>query len=235
MIRKGNRYRVVADGAIATAHYHKIKDFTEQEHEIPLTTLATLASLFVKHQVHNHFGISLLHRHQDTNIGSVMVHSKLQILDQEVDICQAKTFDSRLFHACSYFLDEDMGFLPYEYSTEDHGASAECLFLDELACFLLENKLQTVLALCCASKSISPWFEYSIPDNSGTIAVQNPLQVQLDLVEAEWNFHPLKDTITITTVKRCDKVASGAHTRPDDSIIALFKEAVRSCGSPSVF
>jgi len=74
-----------SDVARAAQPYSNIPRLEAQEHDVDKAILKALSLLFVKHRVQHQWGISLLHRRQDTTPDTIMAHDKLFANSHEVD------------------------------------------------------------------------------------------------------------------------------------------------------
>lgn len=213
------------DFALAAAHYNNITLFEHQHHAIGAGLLEALATLFIKYEAHIHFGITLLHRHQDISSNELMVHSNAFVREIEIDLCKPEPLGLRALTACQFFLSDQHGYLPFEYLVGDTPyAEPSDDFLEQLAMFLVDNQLERVLGLSRITSSGDTWFEFTLAGGRGTVATQAIEIPTLDRVATEWAFLPLGNQIVIRETKACDKHPSGGHTRPTEPLSELMLE-----------
>ena len=208
--------QLIMDASQAVPEYNIIRTFDEQEQEIRPAVLEALGKLFVEHEAHTHFGIFLLHRHQDLACDRVMVYSECFVDGVVMVRCQEEARGKRSVHACSFFLHKRHEFIPFEYSADlaaEHLPTLGNTFLDELAAYLVDNHLNQTLGLCRTSNSSRTWYEYLLPLGTGKIANQLAPERCGTHVTTEWAFEETDGAIGVKEVKACEKAASGAHTR----------------------
>ncbi|KPM41997.1 hypothetical protein AK830_g4581 [Neonectria ditissima] len=126
----------------------------EDQPEISDTTLKNLGELFVRHDVHEIFGIHLLHAHFHVPEGNVLYGIQAQVSGNSescwtkpvpVDELAAKPMHGHVFH-----LQPNGAFVPYEFQEGEvpyNAVQAPKAFFRELAEFLHFNNLAGLVAL----------------------------------------------------------------------------------------
>ncbi|KAK5163029.1 uncharacterized protein LTR77_010963 [Saxophila tyrrhenica] len=154
-------------------YYNAIAHIDQQHTSTSPDLLRRLAEVFVRHSVHDNFGVFLLHRHGSVAPDSVMVHTRD---DPDTDVCVEEKLGMRAISPCSFLSNTRDEFLPFEYETPPRAAVA-CLpsaaFLVELGNFLWDQQLQNVFGLCTVSPLESPWIEKVVGEKGDTVATRS--------------------------------------------------------------
>lgn len=215
----------------AAACFNRLPLFEHQQQHIPSPTLDSLAAIFIEHDVQEHFGICLLHRHCETEPDWVMTHS---IAADGDDLCLPEPLERRRhlgpIRPCSYFYSDAHGyFLPFEFESIRAGAAPAAAetavseeFLSDLASFLCAHSLQKILGLSRVSPLDRPWIEHPNPHGPGTIAVQCHRELHpTDGIPTEWTFLLHGGRLQIRTLKACKSTPSGVHEPKDTFTSAI--------------
>ena len=200
--------------------FNGIKSFEEQDQILKDEDLQAIAEVYVRNQMHNEYGVGLLHRHTILPEGSVMVHRNL---GGNVDICEAGRLDSldrsRLI-ANSLFLNADGKFQAFEYDIEvSRGARAilHSEFLSQLRDMLVDRGLAGSIAIIPSPALEGDSVEYLLPGERGMIRVPRHQIRDEDLdrgnsVVTGWSFHRNEDgSVECKANKKCDTQPSGLH------------------------
>lgn len=149
--------------------YNRIATIEEQdlrwERLVTEDDLRRLGGVFYDTDSMRHFGLALLHRHNDIPASHAMVHS--YGLDGQ-DSCQAEKIGMRSIYPCSYHLHEER-FVPFEYSTDPQPVPSPAL-VDGVRRSLKDCGLEHVLAISCISFPRQFWVEEVQRDGTGTVA-----------------------------------------------------------------
>lgn len=205
------------------SYYNSVATFDEQDHTPRHADLESLAKLFIKHGAHAHFGISLLHRHELLAHGTVMVQSSATFEDTLLTRCQAEPWGRQPLLPCTFLFHEQHGFLPLEYTIPtpaEYSLIMDGAFLDELANFLVHNKLQRVFGLARRSTPGLFWAEYALGSGAGTIAISTNFTQSESHVVTEWAFEERGDEAVVYETKTCEKDSSAAHSRPSHALLS---------------
>lgn len=196
-------------------YYNAIAHIDRQRRSASPVALQRLAELFVRHGVHNCFGISLLHRHRSIALGSVIVHTRD---GPDTDICVEEELGLREISPCLFLSHTRDEFLPVEYEAPSR-TPAEYLpsiaFLLELGSFLWDQELQEVFGLCRVSSLEDPWIEKLLGDEGNTIATRSQRSISvLDGTITQWAFLcDQRGDVSIKSVRACKETESGGHVR----------------------
>lgn len=161
--------------------------------------LEGLGALLVSHGVHNHLGISLLHRHYVLKDDAVMVHDGLRCSP----VAPAATPSS--LGGASFFL-HDGSFQAFEYEQEDEEADIPSAFLEDLARYLVANGLEKNIALSKLGDPDAPLLtEYC----EGESHVCEVAEGEMSAEEATmWKFLPLGGFVVPKVMQTCHRTAS---------------------------
>lgn len=199
--------------------YNGIAHIDQQLRPASSSALQNLAELFVRHDVHNHFGVSLLHRHRALARNSIMVHTRP---DPDTDICTMEELGRQDIRPCAFLSQTPDNFLPFEYALSLTQAEAEHLpgkhFLTELGNFLWDKHLQNVFGLCRASPAGDPWIERLLSEDGDTIATRVSRSISSrDGTITQWGFlREIEGGVRIRALKACQESESGGHVRTPD-------------------
>lgn len=199
-----------------TLRYNRIAHIDRQPLPASSSLLQNLAELFVRHGVHSHFGVFLLHRHRALAHNSIMVHARP---DVDTDICTMEELGRQDISPCTFLSQAPDKFLPFEYELSPTQAEAEPLprkpFLMELGSFLWDRRLQDVFGLCRASPADDPWIERLLSEDGDTIATRVSRTISsLDGTITQWGFlREDEGGIRIKALKACKESESGGHIR----------------------
>jgi len=197
-----------------TLWYNAVAHIDQQNKSASSSVLQSLAELFVRHGVHDRFGIFLLHRHRALTHNSVMVHTRPDI---NTDICVMEELGCHKISPCMFLSQTPNEFLPFEYELSSR-AEAEPLpnkpFLIELGNFLWDRRLQETFGLCKASPADDPWIERLLSDDGNTIATRARRSItSLDGTITQWGFLREGQGIRIRELRACKESESGGHIR----------------------
>lgn len=175
--------------------------------------LSCIAQIFVRHQAHVHFAITLLHRHHDLPPGCAMVHSHG---DLNEDSCSMERLGTRgifpyAYHCC---LEGEINFLPYEFSATPVPAPDKA-FLAEVAAYLRQHSLCEAIAISYTADPQQVWIETMSRDHQGTTAVvvsKAQLPWHEDYTVTEWAVIQDDVGIRITAIKGCNDKEVGHKT-----------------------
>lgn len=201
--------------AHAAAHYSTVPLFEQQQHDVDNGVLHALAHVFVRHELHEDFGISLLHRHYDIAENTVMVHTKSLEEDRYVDRCRAEMLGLLPIHPILFYLNNQREYLPCEYlacAPKKKTPSEE--YLQELASLLQENNLENVLGLSIRTDRDEHWLEQMLPDDTGTMATITSLDDAAGRIPTGWAFRRTADSVSVKVTTDCKKASSSGHDRP---------------------
>ncbi|KAK3045654.1 hypothetical protein LTR09_012786 [Extremus antarcticus] len=201
----------------AAASYSTITLFEEQHHDVDAAVLHELAKMFVRHKLHEDFGISLLHRHDDIANDLVMVHTRSLEEDRQVDRCRPEILGLRPIFPILFFLYGQREYLPYEFSAHIPKQSTQTPnkeFLEEFASFLQNRRLEDTLGLFRREGPEEHWLEQTLPQDTGTIATITALDNVVGCVATRWIFVRTEQTILVKTVADCIPTSSAGHDRP---------------------
>lgn len=196
--------------------YNGIAHIDQQCKSASSFALQSLAELFVRHNVHDRFGVFLLHRHRTLAHSSVMVHSKP---DADTDICIMEELGLREITPCMFLSQAPDEFIPFEYELSPQISDAQPLpdvsFLKELGKVLWDWRLQDVFGLCKVSPEDDPWIEKLLTDEGDTIARRIRRSISsLDGTITQWGFlHDAGEGIRIKALRACKESESGGHVR----------------------
>lgn len=195
--------------------YKTIRLLEHQQCDIAPSTLAEFGPLFVRHQMHQHFGLCLLHRHYDIDANSVMVHSSTP---DGVDLCQPEMVGARDIQPCAFFSTSRLEFVPFEYEA----SAVHCFFplptesfLRELANLLWKHGLESVLGLCRSSPANPPTTEIMLMEGRCTVTSRvSPEALWPNGIATEWGFLVDDDgKVHVKCMKSCKEQESGGHIR----------------------
>ncbi|KAJ5712955.1 uncharacterized protein N7483_010136 [Penicillium malachiteum] len=186
---------VAVESAILDAFsFNTIKTFEEQEKEVDKATLAAIANIFVRHNMHMKLGAGLLHRHETLQNGTLMIH---EIQTGESDICTPKTLmsiDADKIIPNSWFLNQNGLFQAFEYNANGEATHLEAEFASELALFLKTHGLQNRISIIPNPADRENFIEFTHPSGRGTISVPLRLISEQEVETSEpvitgWSFH----------------------------------------------
>lgn len=170
-----------------------------------------IARIFSEHGAHLNFGMALLHRHHDLPSGHAMVHTPD---GPDTDICRMERWGAREIFPSSYQLVRD-GFLPYEFTSE-RAPLPPTGFLAELATFLRNHGLSTLVAIAHLSPQGERWLENTTDD--GTISTRLSGEIHswpTNHIITEWYIRHDEESIKMIASKACVDEPAG-HRRTGD-------------------
>lgn len=208
-------YLLSANFAHAAAHYSTVPLFEQQQHDVDIGVLHALAHVFVRYELHEDFGISLLHRHYDIAENTVMVHTKSWEEDRYVDRCRAEMLGLRPIYPILFYLHNQREYLPCEYSAcVPKTKTPSEQFLQELASLLQEKNLENVLGLSIRTDEDEHWLEQMPPDDTGTMATTTSLDDAAGWIPTGWAFRRTADSVSVKVTTDCKGASSAGHDRP---------------------
>lgn len=199
------------------ARYNHIKYIDQQRAWLSrpdfFDALFDLAQIFVRHQAHDNFAITLLHRHHDLQPGYAMVHSQGA---KGEDFCYMEELGSQPIFPCAYHyhLDGATEFAPYEFSSTPIPMPDEA-FLREVAVYLRQCNLCEVVAVSHLDHFGQIWLESLAVDRQGTVAIVTQAGQELvgdDYVLTEWAIVQGDNGAQLMGTRACSDKESG-HTR----------------------
>lgn len=133
------------------------------------------------------------------------------------DYCSMEQVTDRRIFPCAFHcgLDEDVGFLPYEFS-ESPVPAPDQSFLSALAAYLRQTGLCETIAITNIDGHETRRVERLSPDGQGMIAVTADKEQEpwdKDYTTTEWAVIQEEGELRIVAVKKCDD-KEPAHTRP---------------------
>jgi len=160
---------------ISPVHYNQIPDIRFQMPP-PKTQLLGLGRILVQHDVHDHFGVHLLHRHFELEDGTVLFNNHVDDRTEISGMVDIQDLDTAKLHPHCFLLDDNGEFVSYEYEdVGDYDGTIPKSLTTDLTEYLVANNLQRVLAL----------------EKVGPGAVESGLY---------WGEYPLHETATIRKV-----------------------------------
>lgn len=204
------------DSRVLSLCYNEIAHIEQQQKIVSSTTLQSLAELFVRHGVHNDFGVFLLHRHRELAHNTAMVHRRA---DADTDICMMEELGRHMVSPCMFLSHAPDEFLPFEYETPPRGGDnlPSQSFLLELGSYLWDHQLQEIIGLCRVSPVDDPWIESLLSDDGDTIATRIGRSISpLDGTITQWGFlreGEQQGQIRIKLLRACKESESGGHFR----------------------
>ena len=203
------------DPGTLALHYNAIAHIDQQQKSIPPDVLQCLAELFVRHRVHDNFGVFLLHRHRALALNSAIVHTRTNL---NTDLCVEEELGRREISPCMFLSHARGKFHPVEFEVPSRGeieTFPSDAFLLDLAEFLWDRQLQEVLGFCRASPADDAWIEELLCDKGNTIATRCRRCIGTqDGTITQWGF--LCDDggeIWIKSLRACKESESGGHVR----------------------
>lgn len=189
---------------VATA-YNQIRDFSEQQHDVDRSLLASLGEIFLKHQVHESFGVTLLHRHENLLSGCVMVHT---LTPERADLCTMQRWGERELYPSSFFMDSHDCFVPFEFSIASC-PEPDAHFLSELRSYFTSHNLAQLLGITRIIPSEKLWIERGLL-GGGTIATECT-KFDSSAVDTSWRFLDDCGVPRIKTLQKCETPPLGGH------------------------
>ena len=212
---------ILEQALLPPVNFNDNKSFEEQGQILKDEDLKAIADVYIKNQMHNEYGLGLLHRHIILPERSVMVH---RTLEGNVDICAAEKLDS-LDHsrlvANSLFLNINGKFQAFKYDIEVPRGSRAILhteFLFQLRDLLVGRGLASSIAIIPSPALEGDSMEYLLPDGRGMICVPRHQIRDEDVdgvnsVVTGWSFHENQDgSVECKANKRCDLQPNGTHS-----------------------
>lgn len=145
---------------ISAREFNAIPDLHEQVN-LPNdpAVVASLADIFHRHNLHERFGLHLLHRHYILPVDCIALKSQV---DSDISLTKIEPIanvDVGAIRGTLYLLNDDGCFQAYEY---EHGDPVDipAVFLEELSEAFLKYKLEKVLALDIDASTSTTRFEY---------------------------------------------------------------------------
>ena len=196
------------------SYYNNIPLLHQQQKCIWKSTLRSISEIFIRHNAHIDFGICLLHRHFEVDTNTAIIYVRAE---DNTNIGGAEEQGLRDVRPCVFFTSSREEFLPLEYEVlpvpNDYTVPTD-VFLSELAAFLWDNELNTVLGLTRIAPSESPWVEFLSSDERRTIATRSFRELNSwDGVITEWAFVPKDNKICIKAMKGCRELEGGGHVK----------------------
>ena len=212
------RHEVFDDRFPTSQQYSHVRHFDVQDHLVPLEHLQGVGEILCRHGLQSLFGVSLLHRHDDLQEGSAMVHSRP---DSHTDICQmvpvgGETALSR-HSPCLYHLNQKRQWQSLEFDRRSERDVDLAIpgdgFWRQTRSFLEAHQLENVLAVSRLSPDGQFWIEALLENGTGTISRRVPRDQYVHTgsgrVVTEWAFHKEEGIIKLTATKVCRKPAEG--------------------------
>jgi hypothetical protein len=181
----------VVDVRAAARTYNNIPLFESQRKNISPAIIEAAAAIFVKHHQHAHFGLNLLHRHNDISTDQVMVHSRPR---PDKDLCLPCQIGSHTIQPCALrFHIGRRTLIPVEYdemqATDEHFRLPDSAFLSDMEELLVSTRMEAVLGFSRIPTSSHTWVESVLPDRRGTVAHSSEVELsRYDGVVTEWSF-----------------------------------------------
>ncbi|KAF2752401.1 hypothetical protein EJ05DRAFT_446719, partial [Pseudovirgaria hyperparasitica] len=179
-----------------------------------------IGELFIEHDVQQHYGVGLLHRHFDLQDNQIMLH-RLNAGDIDVcSVCDVHSVDATLLVPHSLYLNSMLTFEPFEYSLGDTRVPHfDTSFLDALRDLLISLALRETISLVPNPSDGMP--NGIIVENTlaGIEATQSTVQPREwtphkgdTAVITGWRFHQDQlGRLQIVEVKECVKNGAGVH------------------------
>ena len=190
--------------------YNSLKTFEGQTHIIDPSLLRSVGEVFVKHKLHQAFGICLVHRHQELAPGYTMVHSPIP---PESYICRSEKVGQRQLFPHAFCLNDQEQFWPFEYS-DAPSSMPEATFLVESAQLFWKLGVQEVLGISNITPQRRVLFESLLTNGEGTISTPEVIDTVTGSVTTEWAFFEEEDGISIRALRQCTDTEAG-HKRDD--------------------
>lgn len=203
------------DSVSIPGHYNDVALLRDQDCDIAQSTLHEIADIFFRYEAHEHFSISLLHRHYIIPSDFVMVH---EYIDGQ-DVCIAEPFGNRNIRPRIYSLNPQGQFLPFEYEISSREPiSAQHAFVDEMRAFLLRNRLEKQIGLSIVAPSGGFWTEQLLNGVAGTVATRSAEELydHSDSI-TEWGFRKQNGYTVVKVLKTCKLTDAGVHVPVPDT------------------
>lgn len=197
------------------ADYNALPLIDEQRNLVQRSDLRELAAIFLRHEVHDRFGLALLHRHVRIDPQFVMVHSKLS---NNTYSCRPEKLGMRHLTPYLFSWEPPFGLSALEYLVADEHEPLQMpspTFLIELSSSLQNMGLQSVLGLSRISPHHGPWIETVLPQDQCMISTLSRSGLNdFKGVITEWSFFPHEAGDCVSNFKGCAEDRVGVHDPP---------------------
>lgn len=185
--------------------YNHIPEFWAQQHQVQPQLLQAVGAIFIKHGVHQTFGLVLLHRHEILHPGFVMVHT---LTAEREDIGGMQAWKAQELYPSSFFINSHHHFVPCEFSTAK-GVVPDPKFLSELQTYFTAHDLTRLLGVAHIVQTEKVWVEREF-SGGGTIATEEDEEGS-DGVITFWQFLDNAKGVRIKVLRKCETGPFGGH------------------------
>jgi len=199
----------------STQLYNQLQDISAQPTEVSEQHLEGLAQILVCHDVHNRFGIHLIHSHFKLDECSIMLRTPIPersgYWTRQVDISKVDLHD---IHGHVFALGSNGHFMAYEYGT---GPASDMStfgpkFLCDVVQYLTSNKLDDILGLEILDSAKERDVEFDLGKNLGTITFGESHCIPVELYRVTtWLVEEKEGNIRCRGQKKCEVTRSGHH------------------------